>query len=95
MSQHVVKVCLLIDAKDQKDCEVTAYHLLQELFHQNEIINWTFDGDPDTDVVEGAFKVTKPIRSARHTGAGVENKMLSEYARARAIHVLTKETTNV
>lgn len=90
MTQHILKVAILVDAKDPNSADMRVYRLLQDACHDGLILNWMYD-----QVERGiaAMRVDPPIRNARD-GRYVENRMLEEYDRLRAIKALTQETTN-
>lgn len=90
MTQHVLKVTILVDAKDEHGADMRIYRLLQDACHDGLILNWMYD-----QVERGiaAMRVNPPIRNARD-GRYVENRIIEEYDRLRAIKALTMEKTH-
>lgn len=90
MSQHVVRVTLLVDTKNAHAADARVYRVMQDACHDDMILNWMF-----SDIQNGlaAMRVNPPIRKSR-TGISTEERIIEEYDRLLAIRALTKEQTD-
>lgn len=90
MSQHVVRVTVLVDTKDAHAADARVYRVMQDACHDDMILNWMF-----SDIQNGlaAMRVSPPIRKSR-SGSNTEERIIEEYDRLLAIRALTKEQTD-
>lgn len=94
MSQHLVKVLMVIDAKNARESDGKVFALLQKRLRRYDadspLLEWVYECNGDTPV--SSVKPLKPIRGIVGGDTLALNKLQDEYD--RAVAVATLEQTN-